>query len=199
MFSVGLTGGIASGKTTISDLFCQRGVPIIDTDVISKELLEPNGEAFAQTVSHFGNDIVTETGVIDRVKLRQLVLSSPDEKKWLETMLHPLIYDRSDEAILQNSMADYVLVVVPLLFETNFQSLVDRFLVVNCPAEVQIERLLRRDNIDLELAHKMLAQQLTNQERQAMAHDIIDNQQDKQALQSRVDHLHQDYLALSKS
>ena len=199
MFSVGLTGGIASGKTTIGNLFSRHKVPVIDTDVISRELLEPGEQAFKQTVAHHGIEILSDAGSIDRVKLRQIVFSSPVEKKWLETMLHPLIYHRSHEAILQNSAADYVLVVVPLLLETNFQSLVDRILVVDCPAETQIERLLERDNIDSELAYKMLSQQLSNPERLARAHDIIDNKQDKSALESQVDKLHQHYLALSKA
>jgi len=197
MFSVGLTGGIASGKTTIGNLFSQHKVPVIDTDVISRELLEPGGDAFKQTVEHHGIGILNDAGSIDRVKLRQIVFSSAVEKKWLEAMLHPLIYYRSHEAMLQNSAADYVLLVVPLLLETDFQSLVDRILVVDCPAATQIERLLKRDNIDSELAHKMLSQQLSNAERLAGAHDTIDNQQDKSALKSQVDKLHQHYLALS--
>ena len=199
MFSVGLTGGIASGKTTIGNLFSRHKVPIIDTDVISRELLEPDEDAFKQTVAHYGIDILDDTGSIDRVSLRQIVFSSDVEKKWLETMLHPLIYHRSHEAILKNSMADYVLLVVPLLLETNFQSLVDRILVVDCSVEIQISRLLKRDNIDSELAHKMLSQQLSNPERLARAHDIIDNQLDKLALESQVDNLHQHYLALSRA
>jgi dephospho-CoA kinase len=199
MFSVGLTGGIASGKTTISNLFSQHKVPVIDTDVISRELLEPGEEAFKQAVEHYGIDLLNDAGSIDRVKLRQIVFSSKVEKKWLETMLHPLIYHRSYEAILENSTADYVLLVVPLLLETNFQSLVDRILVVDCPAEIQIDRLLKRDNIDSELAHKMLSQQLSNVERLARAHDIIDNQLGKSALESQVDKLHRHFLALSRA
>jgi dephospho-CoA kinase len=199
MYSVGLTGGIASGKTTISNLFTRYKVPVIDTDVISRELLEPDEDAFTQVITHYGNDILSDSGSIDRVKLRQIIFSSDIEKKWLETMLHPLIYHRSHDAILKNAAADYVLLVVPLLLETNFQSLVDRILVVDCPAEIQIARLLERDNIDSELAHKMLSQQLSNPERLAKAHDIIDNQQDKSALESQVDKLHQHYLALSRA
>ena len=199
MYSVGLTGGIASGKTTIGNLFTRYKVPVIDTDVISRELLEPDEDAFTQVITHYGNDILSDSGSIDRVKLRQIIFSSDIEKKWLETMLHPLIYHRSHDAILKNAAADYVLLVVPLLLETNFQSLVDRILVVDCPAEIQIDRLLERDNIDSELAHKMLSQQLSNPERLAKAHDIIDNQQDKLALESQVDKLHQHYLALSRA
>jgi len=193
MFAVGLTGGIASGKTTISNLFAGLGVPVIDTDVISRKLLEPGELAYEQVCTHFGSDILDANNRIDRSRLRKIVFTSPDEKSWLETMLHPLIYQRSHDAVLEHSLADYVLVVIPLLFETNFQSLADRILVVDCPPEKQIERLVKRDNIDVELARKMISQQLSNAARLARAHDIIDNRTDDADLRSQVASLHQAY------
>ena len=199
MFSVGLIGGIASGKTTISDLFAKRGVPVVDTDTISRQLLEPGELAFEQVCEHFGDDILDQDGKIDRRRLREIVFSQADEKTWLETMLHPLIFQRSHDAILTNAKSEYVLVVVPLLFETNYQSLVDRILVVDCPAEQQIERLMKRDRIDEALARKMLAQQLSNAERVARAHDIIDNRSETADLESQVAALHDFYLELSRS
>ena len=199
MFSVGLTGGIASGKTTISDLFAKRGVPVVDTDTISRQLLEPGELAFEQVCEHFGDDILDQDGKIDRRRLREIVFSQADEKTWLETMLHPLIFQRSHDAILANAKSEYVLVVVPLLFETNYQSLVDRILVVDCPAEQQIERLMKRDRIDESLARKMLAQQLSNAERVARAHDIIDNRSETADLESQVAALNDFYLELSRS
>ena len=198
MFAVGLTGGIASGKTLISNLFAGHGVPVIDTDLISRALLEPGEAAFRQVSEHFGDAILGDDGRIDRVRLRQLVFSEPREKSWLEKMLHPLIYQRSLDAIRQHRKAPYVLVVVPLLFETNFQSLVDRILVVDCPAEVQIERLMQRDQIDSILAHKMVEQQLSNRERLTRAHDIIENRDNQTDLATRVEVLHQTYLAMSE-
>ncbi len=197
MFAVGLTGGIASGKTTISDLFAARGVPVIDTDLISRGLLEPGEPAFKQVSDHFGGAILNQDGRIDRVRLREIVFSDPKEKSWLEKMLHPLIYQRSLEQIRQHKNAAYVLVVVPLLFEKNFQSLVDRVLAVDCPAEIQIERLLQRDRITRSLARKMLDQQLSNQQRLARAHDAIDNRDNDADLAAQVDSLHQAYLAMS--
>lgn len=199
MFSVGLTGGIASGKTTISDLFARRGVPVVDTDTISRRLLEPGELAFEQVCEHFGDDILDQDGKIDRRRLREIVFNQADEKTWLETMLHPLIFQRSHDAILANAKSEYVLVVVPLLFETNYQSLVDRILVVDCPTEQQIERLVKRDRIDEALARKMLAQQFTNAERVARAHDIIDNRSETADLESQVAALHDFYLELSRS
>lgn len=197
MFAVGLTGGIASGKTTISELFARHGVSIVDTDLVSRGLLEVGEPAFRQVSDHFGAAIVNDDGGIDRARLREIVFSDPAEKSWLEKMLHPLIYQRSLDAIRQHRRAAYVLVVVPLLFETNFQSLVDRILVVDCPAEVQIERLLQRDRIDEALAHKMLAQQLSNRERLARAHDIIENRDNQADLEAQVDALHQSYLEMA--
>lgn len=197
MFSVGLTGGIASGKTTISNLFAKMGVPVVDTDIISRNLLEPGELAFDQVCAHFGPGIVSADGKIDRARLREIVFNNPDEKSWLETMLHPLIYQRSHDAIITKAGAEYVLVVVPLLFETNFQSLVDRILVVDCPSTQQIERLVNRDHIKESLARKMLSQQLENTERVARAHDIIDNRTDDTDLESQVDTLHKRYLELA--
>lgn len=198
MFSVGLTGGIASGKTTISNLFAARGVAIIDTDVISRALLEPGEPAFDQVCQHFGEDILNRDRRVDRARLREIVFSDPLEKRWLETMLHPLIYHRSEVAIRQQTGGAYVLVVVPLLFETNFQSLVDRVLVVDCPAETQIRRLIQRDNIDESLARSMLDQQLSNDERLARAHDVIANRADDSSLEAQVEMLHARYLELAR-
>ena len=194
MFSVGLTGGIASGKTTVSDLFADLGVPIIDTDVISRGLLDPGEPAYAQVLEHFGERILSESGGIDRRILRQIVFSDPAQKSWLEKMLHPLIYQGSHNAMLKHANADYVLVVVPLLFETNFQSLVDRVLVVDCPEEQQVQRLMKRDNIGESLARKMLAQQMSNAERLARGHDVIHNDDATTDLEQQVGRLHQSYL-----
>jgi dephospho-CoA kinase len=197
MFSVGLTGGIASGKTTISNLFAALGVPIIDTDVISRDLLAPGEQAYHQVCAHFGDEILQANREIDRSALRKIIFSSPQQKSWLETMLHPLIFQRSHDAIVENSRARYVLVVVPLLFETNFQSLVDRILVVDCPSDQQIKRLVKRDNIDETLAHSMLKQQLSNAERLKRAHDVIKNRDDDADLASQVAALHRSYTIMA--
>ena len=197
MFSVGLTGGIASGKTTVSNLFAELGVPVIDTDVISRKLLEPGEPAYEQVREQFGDKILYPDGRINRASLREIVFSDRQQKFWLETMLHPLIYQRSHDAIVTHSRATYVLVVVPLLFETNFQSLVDRILVVDCPAEQQIKRLMKRDGIDETLARKMLAQQMSNAQRVARAHDVINNRDDEADLAAQVESLHRAYLAMA--
>ena len=197
MFSVGLTGGIASGKTTVSDLFAERQVPIIDTDLISRELLQPGERAFRQVIEHFGDSLLDDGGRIDRALLRRIVFNDRREKSWLEAMLHPLIFQRSHDAMSRHTRAAYVMVVIPLLFETNFQALVDRILVVDCPAEIQIDRLIKRDRIDIELARKMLAQQLSNDERVRRAHDVIHNDSDRSGLERQVQQLHEMYLQLA--
>ena len=199
MFSVGLTGGIASGKTTISNLFADLGVSIVDTDIISRELLQPGENAYNQVCRHFGKRILGPNDEIDRAELRKIVFTEATEKSWLETILHPLIFQRSHNAMLEHSRSDYVLVVVPLLFETNFQSLVDRILVVDCPAELQIERLVTRDHIGEALARNMLSQQLGNAERLSKAHDVIENRGNEKELSSQVARLHQTYLTLSSN
>lgn len=198
VLKIGLTGGVASGKTTISNLFSQQGVPIIDSDILSRRLLDIDQPGYARVVEHFGDEILQQDGQIDRRQLRHLVFSSEVEKQWLEAILHPMIYRQTQHQIAQNSPADYVIVVIPLLFEANFQSLVDRILVVDCSEQTQIGRLTSRDNIDSELASKMLAQQWSNKERMKQADDVIGNDQN-QNLEEQVNSLHRNYLSLSKS
>lgn len=192
MLKIGLTGGIASGKTYISNLFSQLQVPVIDTDIISRNALEPGLTAYQEVVSHFGQSILLADGQIDRRRLRRLIFDNSAEKSWLESILHPIVFELTQRQIAQHYPASYVIIVVPLLFETNFRDLVDRVLVVDCPAKVQTQRLLERDKIDPELAQKMLSQQWSNQRRLAQADDIIDNSANL-ALDEQVSALHRKY------
>ena len=196
MLKIGLTGGIASGKTRISNLFSQLETPIIDTDIISREILEPDQPGYLEILNHFGNSVILTNTQIDRRKLRQLVFNDKAEKQWLESVLHPIIFERSQQQIEQYSQSKYVIVVIPLLFETAFSELVDRVLAVDCEADTQIERLLLRDKIDLTLAQKMLDQQWANQDRLDRADDIIQNNSNDN-LDDQVMALHQKYLTLS--
>ena len=165
--------------------------------MISRKLLDPGEPAYHQVVEHFGDQILYADGRVNRAALRQIVFSEKKHKSWLETMLHPLIYQHSHAEIVRLSRSTYVLVVVPLLFETNFQSLVDRILVVDCPAEQQIRRLMNRDGIDETLARNMPEQQMSNAQRVARAHDIINNRDDEVDLAAQVESLHQKYLAMA--
>ena len=197
MLKIGLTGGIASGKTKISDLFNQFETPIIDTDIISREALEPCQLGYVEILNHFGNSILLGDTQIDRPKLRRLIFNDNNEKKWLESVLHPIIFKQTQSQIEHYSEAKYVMIVVPLLFETDFSKLVDRVLVVDCCATTQIERLLRRDKIDIVLAQRMVDNQCSNQDRINLANDVIDNNKNGD-LNFQVMTLHEKYLALSK-
>jgi dephospho-CoA kinase len=196
MLTVGLTGGIASGKTTVSDLFSSLGTPIIDTDIISRKLLETDQPGYQFVIKHFGSEILLGDGQIDRAKLRRLIFNNETEKLWLESRLHPMIYQQTEQLIEQNLNAAYVLIVIPLLFESNFRSLVSRVLVIDCSPHTQTTRLIARDNIDRELAIQMLAQQWDNQARLEQADDVICNDGDNN-LSQQVAKLHQQYLSLS--
>jgi dephospho-CoA kinase len=197
MLVIGLSGGIASGKTTISDLFSSLGITIIDTDIISRRLLEPGYSGFQQIVKKLGSLILLDDGNIDRRKLRQQVFNDNSLKVWLESMLHPLIFQTARQQIQQFSKSPYIILVVPLLFETNFDCLADRVLVVDCAREIQLKRLVARDNIDQLLAEKMLDQQMSNQDRINRADDIIDNNGNFE-LAPQVNKLHQQYLAMTQ-
>jgi dephospho-CoA kinase len=196
MLKIGLTGGIASGKTRISNLFSQLKTTIIDTDIISREILEPSQPGYLAILNHFGNSIILDDEKIDRRKLRQIVFNDRTEKQWLESVLHPIIFKRAQQLIGRHNKANFVIVVIPLLFETNFNQLVDRVLVVDCDVNTQIERLLLRDKIDAALAQKMIDQQWSNQNRINHADDIICNNNGDD-LDNQVMALHQKYLTLS--
>jgi dephospho-CoA kinase len=202
MLIIGLTGGIASGKTTVSKLFSSLGVPIIDTDIISRRLLERDQPAYEKIVEHFGDEILHEDQNIDRHRLRRIVFDKETERLWLEDTLHPIINQQTRQQIKQYKDEAYVIVVIPLLFETDFQTLVNRILVIDCATEIQIKRLIARDSIELNLAQKMLAQQWSNKDRLKRADDIIHNDYELDGdvgldLDRQVAKLHQKYLLLS--
>lgn len=198
MLTVGLTGGIGSGKSTVSDLFSNLGVPIIDTDLISHRLLEPDQSGYEKVVAHFGDKLLGKDQQIDRRQLRRVVFNDEAEKLWLEATLHPIIYRQTQQQIEQLEATAYAIVVIPLLFETDFRALLDRILVIDCCAETQIRRLTARDHIDLKLARLMLAQQWTNQARLERADDVIHNDSDLDMdLDQQVAKLHHKYLLLA--
>ncbi len=198
MLTVGLTGGIGSGKSTVSDLFSNLGVPIIDTDLISHRLLEPNQSGYEKVVAHFGDKLLGKDQQIDRRQLRRVVFNDEAEKLWLEATLHPIIYQQTQQQIEQLEATAYAIVVIPLLFETDFRALLDRILVIDCCPETQIRRLTARDHIDLKLARLMLAQQWTNEARLERADDVIHNGSDLDIdLDQQVAKLHHKYLLLA--
>jgi dephospho-CoA kinase len=185
VLKIGLTGGIASGKSTVAELFSELGVPIVDTDIVARDLTTPGSPALARIVEAFGPEVLTDTGELDRRRLRQIVFAAPERRRELERILHPLI---RAETLARAAQAEgpYVLIAVPLLFESGFDQLVDRSLVVDCPEELQIERLIARDGISNDEALAMLAAQMPREQRRAAADDVIDNAGDLAALRTRV-------------
>lgn len=192
-FTVGLTGGAGSGKTTVSNLFRELGVDIVDADEISRALVGEGSPLLARILAHFGTDLADAAGGLNRAALRERIFHDPAAKSWLEALLHPAIREEIQRRI-ENGTAAYVIVVVPLLVETGAYDFVDRVLVVDIPEAQQIARLCRRDGISPELANKMLAAQATRRERLDRADDVIDNSVTLSDLADRVRELHHTYL-----
>lgn len=173
-YTVALTGGIGSGKTTIANAFAARGVDIVDADVIARQVVEPGQPALAAIGERFGPAVIRPDGTLDRAALRQRIFSSAQEKAWLDALLHPLIH-RETRRQLALTRSPWCLWVVPLLVENNLQHLADRVLVVDVDRETQLTRTMARDNISREQAEHILAAQATREARLAAADDIIDN------------------------
>lgn len=198
MLRVGLTGGIASGKSAVADLFVERGAALVDTDLIAREVVAPGEPGLEAVRQRFGDAVLDAHGGLDRARMRTIVFADPERRRDLEQILHPLIRTRTLRA-MDAAQAPYVIAAVPLLVETDFARLVDRVLVVDCPEEIQMERLVRRDGIDGIKARSMLQAQIGRAERLAAADDVIDNSGTLDATRDQVDALHERYLALARA
>ncbi|MCA0934864.1 dephospho-CoA kinase [Vibrio alginolyticus] len=195
---IGLTGGIASGKTTVANLFKQQfNIDIVDADIVAREVVEPGTPGLNAIIEHFGNDIVREDKTLDRAKLRERIFSNPEEKAWLNNLLHPIIREKMLED-LQQVTSDYALLVVPLLIENKLDSLCDRVLVVDVDPNTQISRTMKRDNVSEEQAQAILASQASRQQRLDIADDVVKNNPDDQELLLQVTDLHEKYLAMCR-
>jgi dephospho-CoA kinase len=196
-FAVGLTGGIGSGKTTVAELFAELGAGVVDTDEIARALTGPGQAAVAEIARRFGPQYVTADGALDRARMRKLAFEDAREKKDLESILHPLIR-REAERRVANSTAPYVILVVPLLFESGaYRTRVRRVLVVDSDQETRIERVRRRDHLPREEILAIMASQIGHAERLRRADDVIRNDGDLAALEAQVAALHHKYLALA--
>jgi dephospho-CoA kinase len=196
---VGLTGGIASGKTTVSDLFALHNVPIIDTDLVAREVVTPGSVGLKQVVDHFGQQVLSSENQLDRRALRDIVFSDPKQREVLEQILHPLIQSRTAQ-LLSEVEAGYVILVIPLLIEAKMSEWVDRILVVDVSEETQLQRLCLRDQVGVEQAKAVMSAQLSREERLAYADDIIENDSASLELLSQaVLELHQRYCQLSQT
>ena len=193
MFRVGLTGGIASGKTTVANLFAARGVPVIDTDVIARQVVEPGEPALAAVVDAFGAQVLGADGRLDRPRMREQIFGDARARRRLEAILHPAIRAEMERQS-QAAGGPYQVLVIPLLVEGGRRDHLDRVLVVDVPEATQIERLVRRDGVAREQAEAALGSQASREARLAFADDVIENTTDLAALDSRVARLHEKYL-----
>jgi dephospho-CoA kinase len=197
-YAVGLTGGIGSGKTTVANLFAQLGAGVVDTDSIAHQLTGPGQPALMEIARQFGFQFVTPEGALDRRRMRELVFNDPTAKKRLEAILHPRIRTEGERE-LAACTAPYVIVVVPLLFETGaWQDLISRKLVVDCEPEIQISRVMSRSGLTREEVMAIMATQTSRSQRLRLADDVIDNNEGTTALNTRVAALHKQYLAAAR-
>lgn len=195
---VGLTGGIASGKSTVADLFAEYGIPIIDTDVIARQLVQPGEPALEEIRAAFGDELFDAEGRLNRKSMRNIVFSDPCRRRQLEAILHPKI---REAVVSQSENVDgpYQIIVVPLLVGSPIQEFLDRILVVDCDEDTQLSRLLARDAENDDQARRILATQASRQERLAIADDVISNDEELSGTRRQVDALHSKYLILADS
>lgn len=195
---IGLTGGIASGKSTVASFFADLGVPVIDTDVIAREVVAKGAPALSEIRAEFGDEVFNVDGMLDRKRMRNLVFSDDSKRRQLEGVLHP----RIREAALNQAEAvtdPYMIIVVPLLVESPMKEFMDRVLVVDCSEEVQLSRLLARDTENDEQARRIIAAQASRNERLAIADDVVLNDAALDQTRTRIEALHKNYLELSAS
>ncbi len=199
MLKVGLTGGIGSGKTVVSDAFTSHGTPIIDTDIIAREVLSREKGLLDQLSTTFGSDILDDQQRLVRSKLRDIAFKNKESKQKLDAIMHPAIRQATLEQIHNQEKGDnpYCIIVVPLLIETGFIELVDRVLVVTAPFEMRLKWLNKRSQLNTETATDIIASQTTDTEKLAVADDHINNDNDLATIQSKVKELHKHYLRLT--
>ncbi|WP_292937601.1 dephospho-CoA kinase [Noviherbaspirillum sp.] len=196
-FSVGLTGGIGSGKTTVADMLHARGAAVIDTDLLAHQLTAPDGLAIPEIRAQFGEAFLTADGAMDRTKMREYVFAEPTAKARLEAILHPLIRIETERAAAQ-ARGTYLVFVVPLLVESgSWRQRVSRVLVVDCAEQTQVRRVMSRSGLSEQQVRAIMAAQVSRQQRLAAADDVIDNDGDAVALVPQVDRLHASYVSLA--
>ena len=195
---VGLTGGIGSGKSTVAEAFRQLGIETVDADQASRAVVEPGMPALTAISEHFGADILLPDGNLNRAALRQIVFSDPQQKQWLESLLHPLIRDWIVQQ-LQAAESPYVILESPLLFETDQVQLVDTTLLVDVPVALQIERACARDGNQADQIQRIIDAQLPRETKLSRAQLVLDNSLPMDTLAARVEQLHQTFLQLAET
>lgn len=197
-FRIGLTGGIASGKSVVADMFAELGVSVIDTDVIAREVVQPGRPALDDIRERFGESVIDPDGNLDRAAMREFIFSDDNARLDLEAILHPRI---GAETRRQADAADgdYQIIVVPLLVGSPLVHFVDRILVVDCDEDTQIQRLLARDAETIEQARRILAAQASRGERLTIADDVINNDHSLAQVHKQVVNLDRKYRRLTRS
>lgn len=198
MLRIGLTGGIGSGKSTVAAMFAARGVPVIDTDEITRDLSARDQPGHRNIVKTFGSEILDDAGEIDRGRLRQHVFTDPGARQRLEATLHPLIREEVKQRI-EKLRTDYCLIAVPLLIETGFDNIVDRVLVVDAEEADQIRRVAARNSMNEMEIRAIMAAQVDRETRRRRADDVVSNCADLAHLEAEVDRLHKQYRVLAKN
>jgi len=200
MLIIALTGGIGSGKTTVSEIFKSKNIPIIDTDVIARQIVEQDKSAYIEILKIFGKEILNKDNSINRQALRKLIFSSTEKRLQLESILHPVIWQEV-KSQLSSLTSPYCIVVVPLLFE-NLTKITavkfDRILVIDTEEDMQIKRSQKRDDSDIEVIKNIMKSQVSRHTRTDAADDIILNTENMDSLNKKVSSLHQQYIKLSK-
>lgn len=195
MLIIGLTGGIGSGKSAVSDKFKSLGITVVDADVAARTVVEPSQPALAEIERHFGSNILNQEGVLDRAQLREIMASDSEERVWLESVLHPRIGEQIAKELAE-STSPYTIYVAPLLLETNSQKMCSRVLVVDVPKEIQIQRTAERDKVSEIQIEKIVAVQMEREERLEKADDVLVNTGTIKELEEQVVKLHQKYLEM---
>ncbi len=194
---IALTGGIGSGKSTVADKFQDLGAPIIDSDVISREIVKPGTACLNTIVNEFGSELLTSKGTLDRHKLRKIIFNDETTKKKLEDILHPVIYQEIEDQISRINYP-YCLIVIPLLVETQAMHRFDRILVVDTAKDLQIKRATSRDKSSVQIIEKIINSQASRNQRLKYADDIIDNNVNIEELNGAILKLHKRYLEPNK-
>ncbi|WP_199610725.1 dephospho-CoA kinase [Flocculibacter collagenilyticus] len=192
-YIVGLTGGIGSGKTTIANQFTAFGIDIVDADLSAREVVKPDTKCLDEIKQHFGEQVILPSGELDRTALRNIVFHQPEEKAWLNKLLHPAIRLHMQE-MLDNSGSAYTLLVAPLLFENGLEKLCHTTLVIDVPESVQIARTVKRDNSNTTTIQNIINAQISRDKRLTLADHIIDNNKPLTEIASQITKLHQLFL-----
>ena len=200
MFIVGLTGGIGCGKSTVARLFEDLGVPCIDADQSARTVVAVGQPALTKITAHFGPGILQPDGTLNRARLREMIFNAPEQREWLNQLLHPLIRQHMLDACAQTS-APYCLLMIPLLFENHLETLVDRVLVIDISEAEQIQRTTRRDQVSVDQVRKIIASQYPRIQRVLRAHDMISNSDavTGEYLRPIVHRFHLEYLRYART